>query len=302
MHDPLSWDDVRYFLAAVQTGGFGAAARRLRVRQSTVSRRVAALEQRLGGALFDRTAAGLVLTGLGRRVQPEAEHLEQAVTRITDIATTTERTVDGLVRVALTETFAALVAIPRVLPTLLAEHPRLRIELVVSDDAADLARRRADVAVRFFLSRSGDLVTRRVGRLATAVVATPALARTLERRPPDVWPFVTISREQPGAEELWRSRLAPGGRLSTTSFQSQLEAVRAGLGVAVLPVAVAQALSLEVLSLPDRPAPPPLDVWLATPRPLRRVPRVAAVFDALLAAMRTFGDGDVLERPGRLRP
>src|SRR5690606_27909268 len=95
MHEQLNWDDLRYFLAAAQHGGFGAAARALETQQSTVSRRVAALEQRLGGVLFDRTRTGLTLTGLGEQVRGEAETMAGALTRMTDLATIDERTVEG---------------------------------------------------------------------------------------------------------------------------------------------------------------------------------------------------------------
>lgn len=284
MHERLDWDDIRFFLTAARTGGFGAAARRLGTQQSTVSRRVASLEHRLGGALFDRTAAGLTLTSLGRRVLPEAELVEQALTRVGDAATSTEREAEGLVRLALTETLASVLVVPQVLPPLLARHPKLRIDLVVGNTAADLARREADVAVRFFLTPSGDFVTRRVARLPLAVAASPALAKSLKRAAPETWPFV--SAWLPGGlplEEAWRERAFPTpARVTTNSYHAQFEAVRAGLGVALLPVALMEATGLVALPLPKSvEAPPPLDTWLVTPRALRRVPRVAAVFSAL---------------------
>jgi DNA-binding transcriptional LysR family regulator len=284
----LDWDDVRYFLLSARERGFGAASRRLGTQQSTVSRRVAALEARLGGALFDRTAAGLALTALGRRVLPEAELVEQALTRVGDAASSTERDVEGTVRVALTDTLASVLVIPKVLPMLLARHPKLRVDLVIGNTAADLARREADVAVRFFLTPSGDFVTRRVARLALAVSAAPSLAKSLRGKPPSSWPFVSVWL--PGGEvleETWRAQFAPEpARLSTNSFHAQVDAVRAGLGVALLPVALAKELSLVTLALPkDLEPPPPLDTWLVTPRALRRVPRVAAVFGALEEAL-----------------
>ncbi|MDP2274961.1 MAG: LysR family transcriptional regulator [Archangium sp.] len=288
MHEALNWDDLRFFLAAAQHGGFGAAARKLDQQQSTVSRRVAALESKLGAAVFDRTAAGLTLTGLGRRVLNEAQVMEAALHRVAHAASATEKGVEGVVRVAMTETLASVFVIPQVLPGLLAAHPKLRLDLVIGNTSADLARREADIAVRFFLMPSGDLMTRRVARLETAVVGSRALVKKLSKLKPAQWPFVAAWL--PGGEvpeEAWREAFGRGEvRVTTNSFHAQVEAVRAGLGVAVLPVALCEPLTLSVLSLPQgTPPPPPLDTYLVTPRALRRVPRVAAVFDALATAL-----------------
>jgi DNA-binding transcriptional LysR family regulator len=185
---PVPWDDIRIFLAAARAGGMSAAARGLAIRQSTVSRRVAALERRLGAAVFDRTAVGLVLTALGRRVLAAAGDAEGALRRVTDAPLAEERAVAGRVRLALTETMASLLVLPRVLPALLARHPALAVDLVTGDTAADLARREADVAIRFFLTPRGDLLTRRVATLPTAPVARRELARALVRLPPPRWP------------------------------------------------------------------------------------------------------------------
>lgn len=283
------WDDVRFFLAAADEGGFGAAARRLGTQQSTVSRRVAALETELGAALFERTATGLVLTALGARVRAAADEMAGAALRVRDLAASEVHAIEGLVRVATTETVASVLIVPRVLPALLAQHPGLSIDLVVSDTASDLVRREADVAVRFFRTPSGDLLTKRVARLETAVAASPAIAGTLASEPPSRWPFVDVSLpigETP--EDEWRRTYAGRtARLSTTSFHTQLEAVRAGLGVAVLPAELATALGLVPLPLPaEVPPPPALDTYLVVPRSLRDVPRVQAVAEALTHALR----------------
>ncbi len=288
MHEPPppSWDDLRFALAAARTAGFGRAARKLGVQQSTVSRRVAALEKRLGGPLFDRTAGGLVTTWLGQQVRVQAEAIEAAVVKAEDAASAVDD-VFGVVRVALTETMAAAIVVPTVLPALLADHPRLVVELVVGDAAADLARREADIAVRFFLTPRGDLLTKRVARLETAVVAAPKLARSLARLDPATWPFIGV--RVPGAtrppEEVWRSGWSAPPRLVTNSFHTQAEAVRAGLGVAVLPTSLGALWGLTTLPTPQQPAPPSLELHLVTPRALRKIRRVAVVFTALESAL-----------------
>ena len=88
-------------------------------------------------------------------------------------------------------------------------------------------------------------------------------------------------------EEAWRSRyLTRELRVTMNSFHTQFEAVRAGLGVAVLPVELGHAFGLVALPLPDElPAPPPVELYVVTPRALRKVPRVAVVYDALVGAL-----------------
>lgn len=281
----LDWEDVRLFLAVARHGGFGAAARATGQQQSTLSRRVAGLERALGAVLFDRTKKGLELTSLGQRVAEAAKGAATSMHAITDAVVSESKSVSGQVRIALTETVASVFVLPRVLPRLLEQHPELTIDLVTSDDPADLAEREADLALRFFLPVRGDLVSKRVAKLETAPLAHRALARKLAGRSPAHWPWVAVHRPSgPSEEDQWASALAPRARLTTSSFHAQFEAVRAGVGVAVLPTVLRIAdPALEVLPFDDVVPTPVIDLYLLTPKPLRRVPRVAAVFDALVA-------------------
>ena len=297
MHDPLSaydWDELRYFLAAAREGGFGAGARALGAQQSTVSRRVASLEARLGAPLFDRRAAGLELTSLGRLVRDQAERMERALLDITAQAAGAHAAVEGLVRLATTETMAATFLLPRVVPRLFERYPALRLDLIIGDAPADLGRREAEIAVRFFLMPSGDVVTRRVARLPTAIVAHRALAEALSTRPPSSWPWTSVwlTSGSP-AEHTWLEReLGVEPRLTTNSFHAQYEAVRAGLGVAILPeLLTAASPDLCTMTAPVAPT-PPIDVYLAAPRGLRGVPRIAAVWEMLVEAFAELGAAD----------
>ncbi len=280
MTAPLVWDDVKLFLAAARTKGFGAAARELGTMQSTVSRRVAALEKSLGVRLFDRTPSGIELTAAGRQVLANAEPAEVALQGLGDVAALTTPTVSGVVRLALTETLASVFVIPRVLPALLARHPDLVVDLVVSDDVADLSRREADLALRFFLPPKGDLVTRRVARLQTAPLVHRRLAMKLMNVTPSRWPWVAVGRPSP--EEAWLAPLRCTPRVTTTSFHTQFEAVKNGLGVAVLPRVMTTTVA-DLVELPlDLGDGPVLDLFLVTPRDLRQAARVAAMFEALV--------------------
>ncbi len=281
-----SWDDVRIFAAVVRYGGFSAAARALGAQQSTLSRRVAALERSLGALLLDRSDAGMVPTALGQRVVAEGARAQAAMHDLYDAVTQQANDVAGTVRIATTDTVASVFVLPKVLPQLLAAHPNLHIELVTSDDPADLARRQADIAIRFFLPPKGDLLVRRVAAFRTAAIAHRRLARRLATQSPSSWPWIFVARTgaQP-EEQQWASALQATPRVTTSSFHAQYEAVRAGVGVAVLPTVLQRFdPALQILPVPGFAAAPLLELYLVTPRTLRRVPRIAAVFTALTDA------------------
>lgn len=285
---PFDWEDVRFFLAAARAGSFSSAARALASDPSTVSRRVAALEAALGQRLFERGPRALSTTAFGAALTEPAEAAERAMRSLADAASASERRVQGRVRVALTEGLAQHVVVPFVLPALLAAHPELSIELITSDDAVDLARHEADLALRFFRTPKGPLVGQRVARLPLAVLVARAQARRLRGVAARDLPWIRY--EHPSfvpLESEWLDRLgAPRPRLSCTSVETQLAAVRAGLGVAFASRAFLGVMpdlcELEGLALPS---PPALDVYVVTRAAIRKVPRIAAVYDALVAQL-----------------
>jgi DNA-binding transcriptional LysR family regulator len=123
------------------------------------------------------------------------------------------------------------------------------------------------------------------------VVAEKRLARTLRATAPATWPWVSAwLRDGPVPEEGFRSTLTSApARVTMNSFQAQWAAVRAGLGVAVLPRVLIDGALTELALAPGTATLPSLPVYLATPRTLRRVPRIAAVFDALASALAELG-------------
>jgi DNA-binding transcriptional LysR family regulator len=280
------WEDARVFLAVARASSLSAAARALGTDQSTVSRRLAALERTLGRALFERGPRGLLPTRHGTAMVAAAEEVERAMHTLVDTARRTEHEVAGRVRVTLTEGLAQHVVVPHVLPTLFAAHPGLAIELVATDEPQDLARQEADVALRFFRTPRGELVGRRAARLSLGVLAAKHEARALRGRSVATLPW--IGYERPGFETpeaaFLVARGVPRPRLVCSSVESQIAAVRAGLGVALAPRLLATSFEdLAVLRVSE--ALPALEVFVVTRRAIRDVPRIAAVFDALVAGL-----------------
>ena len=304
MHDDLEglrWDDLRVFLAVLREGSFSSAAVVLGVEQSTVSRRIAALEQVLGAALFDRLRTGPRPTELAASLRVRLERVEAEVRSVLDGVRAREPEVRGRVRLALTESMAVHVVIPRLLGPLRAQHPHLAIDLVTSDLAADLGRREADLALRFFRPTDGDLVAKRIAKLRTAVIARRDYVGI--GRPKEALDWIAL--EIPGIPSHEEAFLAEHVRASPSmrmnGYLAQVEAVRAGLGVALLARSLLvfdeRLVELE-LGLPEGPA---LDLWLTCPKSLRDVPRIDAVWRALESALPALESGAAV-RGSRSRP
>lgn len=307
--NPARWDDIRVLLAVLREGSFSGAAAALGVEQSTVSRRVAALESALGAVLFDRTPGGPRATELALRLRAAAERMEAELSSLIDLSASMTEQIEGRVRLAVTSSFAVQIVIPYVLPALRTQYPRLHVDLIVDERAADLIQREADLALRFFRPVEGDLLARRIAQLPTAPLAHRAYAegraRTLE-----AFDWITMELAQ-GQGSFDSAYLAAHGAgkvspmMISTSHLVQIEAVRAGLGAALLVRALCQ-LYPELVELDlGLPPGPVVEMWLVAPRTLASVPRVRAVWDFLaqrLGALEgvDFTEGELQRDAGNL--
>jgi DNA-binding transcriptional LysR family regulator len=275
------WNDLKILLTFLRTGTLKAAARKLALSASTVSRRLVALEAALGSRLFNRTAAGLTATPLARSLLLSIERAEQATAEVVRTVSGQSTGVEGTVRVALPEAIALHALVPT-LPLLRAQQPNLSLTLLTGWQPADLSRLEADIDVRSIRPRHADVVIRAVATFQYRAYAT---ARYLARRVPfDQLDWVWNDGAPNATEMQWVLRHLPHVRpaISAGSLNVVLQAVLAGLGVALLPESLVQAhRTLKPVPLPFG-APPAVTYYLAVHRDLRNVPRVAAVWDFLV--------------------
>ena len=152
----LDWDDLRFVLALRRAGSLGAAARLLKVEQSTASRRLNGLESALGAQLAARTPEGLVLNDAGTLVAELAELIDARVEELTRRIGGEDQRPEGLVRLSTTDTLTPLLMSGLV--SLRQEHPKIQVQLVVNSAVLDLMRREADVALRLFRETSPALI------------------------------------------------------------------------------------------------------------------------------------------------
>lgn len=231
------------FVHVVELRSFTEAARRTGLSKSVVSRRVAALEDRLGTRLLNRTTRRLSLTEPGvafyercARMLAEAAEAEDAVAALS-------REPRGLVRVAAPVSLCHLVMMPA-FAAFLAEHPGIRLEISASDRMDDVIGEGYDVALRIGQLADSSMVARRLADVPFAIVASPAYLERRGRpsRPEDLMDHATLHYTGIAAHQEWRFALDVGAGivLNPAPFQTDngtvlREAARAGVGITVLP-------------------------------------------------------------------
>lgn len=289
---PADPGDLLILLAVSRTGRFTTAAESLGLNHTTVSRRIAALEQTLGGRVLSRTAGGWELTELGGRAVTAAERVESAVGLLSG-NTESENRLSGVVRMSATDGFSAYIAAPAV-AALQRQHPNLSVEIVTVTRRALQHRSGLDIEVvvgepqvhRAEAFRLGHYV---LGMYASrAYLAEHGVPSTVEEvtRHPLVY-FVDSMLQ---VDELDAPRrLVPSMRdsLSSTNVFVHVEATRAGAGIGFLPCFMADQHPDLVRLLPGE-FKEQLPYWMVLRRDSLRQPAVAAVVDALRAQTAEF--------------
>jgi DNA-binding transcriptional LysR family regulator len=293
-HEP-DWSLYRSFLAVLREGSLSGAARSLGLTQPTMARHIEALEAAIGVELFTRSQQGLAATESALELRPYAESLAATTAAMMRMASGQGQAVKGTVRVSASQIMGAEV-LPPIFSSLREQHPDLEIELLLSNAVDNLLRRDADIAVRMVEPVQEALVVKRLGSVA---VGLHAHRRYLERagKPHSrndlhSHSMIGFDHETPAIRSM-RQRV-PGFESIRFAFRTdsdiaQLMAIKAGFGIGMCQVALAQRdpdLERVLPSAFDLK----LGVWLAMHENLRSTPRCRAVFDGLAAGLRTHVD------------
>lgn len=280
----MDWNDLKTFLVLARRGALTGAGAALGVSASTVSRRVADLEAALGSSLFVRHPTGYLLTDEGQALLGRLDPVEVALASIE--AGTRDRAAapQGVVRLAAAPIHVDPLLVPG-LPEFRRRFPGIRLEIASEVRTIGLSRREADLALRLSRPEQGNLVIKRLARQAHGLYAarTYLEAWPLAGDPPSLDGHAVVGWTEeyghlPAAQ--WLARLAEGAvpALLTTSLATQLAAVRAGLGLAVLPCFCADAAG-DLVRVIGPAALPSLDLWLVIHGDAARSARVRAVAD-----------------------
>ncbi len=236
-------NDLRYFDAVVTNGGFAPAGRALRLPKSKLSRRIAALEERLGVRLIERSSRRFRVTDIGLAFHAQAQLAVAAAERAEALVEASLSEPRGTVRMSCPTGLVSIVA--DMLPDFLTLYPKGHVQIVAVDRPVDIIAERIDVALRVRVKLDSDaaLTMRTLAHSRRILIASPALANRIAGRGIDVLDEVpTLSSSGEDGEVSWRLE-GPAGtrdirhtpRLSCGDFTAIRTAALAGLGIAMLP-------------------------------------------------------------------
>jgi DNA-binding transcriptional LysR family regulator len=280
----FDWNDLRYFLAVARTGSTLSASRSLKVAQATVSRRITALEEALGTALFMRSPSGYTLSARGQSMLPLAEAVERAVGELQSSVDAEGRRLNGTVRLTTVESAANVWLMPAI-AAFRMQHPAVIAEVIVDDRALDIAKGEADIAIRFgHAPQDESLAIRRIVDLHESVYAHRDLVERLGM--PNSYdgllryPVIGMSEPLLGPISTWMQALGPDLQVvhRANTLSAMIAAARAGMGATILPCLIGDSLPAMV-----RLFPPILELttpgWLITSNAARQQPHVRALLD-----------------------
>ncbi|MDJ0707015.1 MAG: LysR family transcriptional regulator [Leptolyngbyaceae cyanobacterium MO_188.B28] len=282
----INWDDLKIFLAIAREGSARAAADKIRVHHSTITRRIEAFESAQKTRLFDRLPKGYTLTLAGKE-------LLQAVTRIEDEINSIERRtlgqdaqLRGDIRVTMPDGLAVNLLMPD-LVRFMDTYPEVNLEVMISYDVLSLTKREADVAIRITEAPPEHLVGRKVIRYHCATYASQTYLETHD-----------LSGGKSNAHWIGWNSLTPypewvrqsefpnfpvRGRLN--NVVAQLAAAKAGLGIARLPCFMGDP-EPTLQRVPPGGTAPCHDVWILTHKDLVSTARIQTFMDFMAEAFR----------------
>ena len=278
-----SWTDLRFLLAVHREATLTAAAETLGVNQTTVTRRLKALEAATGEPLFERLRGGPVLTAIGQEMVLTAERLESELLDLEARMLGGQSHLEGPVRLTMPVVLAAeLVEEAR---RFAAAYPRIQLELIGADGDRDISRREADVALRLAGERpkpQHELVGRRTCPISIAVYGAASLLELPWAERP--WLGRVESFAGWSVVDTYREKLGGYTAFRTNDAFSVLEAARSGAGLTVLPCGTPRLTrGLVCMTEPE----PIGEMWLMTHRELRRNPRIRVTLDHWYEVLRS---------------
>ena len=288
----MNAEDLRFFLAVRQAGSIKGGARLLKVDHSTVSRRLAALEEALDARLFERTPEGLLETDVARAIGPLAERIELLTRELQDAANAASDSPTGPVRIAVSPLVADHFLIPLV-PELQRRFPNIAFDIVADISRTNVLRREADIAIRQHPTgkapAESSALAMKIGIFAFAAYASPAYLERHGRPQGGLAPnlaghrMISTGKWAPG--NAWNEQLDNPAEyvLTVYPFSTATAAAATGVGIAVLPCLGADTDPRLVRLTPPLDC---FDIWVVSSPEVQANQRVRAVKEALIELLR----------------
>lgn len=281
-----NWDDVRYFLAVCRKSSFVAAATELKVNQSTVSRRISALENTLQTRLFERTEKGCRLTAAAEKLLPFAEKVETLLGGIGDNIAGENQQLTGTIRIGAPDGFGNYFLAPRI-NTFQDEHPELTVELQAVPMYFSLAKREIDLSITVEQPTSLNIIARRLTKYRLGLYATkgylagkPAIRNADDLKEHRIISYIDnllfdndlnfINEFFPGLQAKFKS----------TTVIAQKNAVFSGCGIGVIPYFMVEKKPDLVPVLPETYI--ERNYWLQVHPDSKELVRVRATMDFII--------------------
>jgi DNA-binding transcriptional LysR family regulator len=300
------WELYRSFLAVMREGSLSAAARLLGMTQPSLGRHIRELEETLGVSLFARSPQGVSPTDLAHALLPHAQAMASASAALRRAATTRDDAVAGVVRIAASEVMGVEV-LPPILAAFRERHPGVVMELSLSNQAENLLRRDADIAVRMGRPTQDALVARQVGKIALGMYAHRRYIKA-HGRPSTMAELAGHALIGFDRETAYIRSMRPAGvpyarehfALRTDNDLAALAALRAGYGIAICQCAIADR-DRSLLRLFADSFELHMDTWVVMHEDLRRSALMRALYDHLATLLMGYANNVPSPRKRTLR-
>jgi DNA-binding transcriptional LysR family regulator len=284
--DKVDWNQLRAFLETAETGSLSAAARKLGLTQPTLSRQVAAIEQRLGVTLFERAGKNMVLTATGLDLLEHARNMGAAADALGMAATGRSQAVEGVVSVSASDMVATYL-LPRLVRQIRQEVPGIAIEVIATNAISDLQRREADIAIRHVNPDRPELIARLIRQATACFYASQDWVDTHghPRNAQDATSLPFVGSDRAGRYLAYLHQ--HGLPLSEANFSCYADhsvahwgLVCQGLGIGAMMDEIARETPGVIRVLDDIP-PVQFPIWLVTHTELHTSRKIRVVFDFL---------------------
>lgn len=294
MNKTIAWDYYHSFLAVMQEGSLSAAARAIGSTQPTIGRHITELEHLLGTTLFIRNQIGFTPTEAAQSLVEYAQQMDSIASAMERLASNQGEGIQGSVRIT-TSDVMGIEVLPKILAEIGQDHPKLSLELMLSDKPQDLLNREADIAVRLFRPTQTQLIARRIGKIDIGFFAhqnylqqhgTPTSINELQSH--KLIGFDQLTDYIRSVEKKFPFKLDKNSfAFRTGSNIAQLALIRSAAGIGMCQVPLTKENG-HLVRLLEKEFNFEMEAWVTMHEDLRRNPACQLVFNQLAAGLQDY--------------